>query len=134
MHRYRPYSATAPSSRATPTTRCQKCLKLGMSRHNNAAPAAYPLPGHYSYDCKATTQDRPYVSRPSRTQQLRDPKLLTKLTEAAPPDDKKGLADSILKAKEDERKTRKRTRDGYERAQCLFGSCLQDRTETRTID
>jgi hypothetical protein len=30
MHRYRPYSS-ASSSRATPTTRCQKCLKLGRS-------------------------------------------------------------------------------------------------------
>jgi hypothetical protein len=29
MHRYRPYSS---ASKATPTTRCQKCLKLGTSR------------------------------------------------------------------------------------------------------
>ncbi|KAA8907844.1 zinc knuckle-domain-containing protein [Sphaerosporella brunnea] len=94
MHRYRPYSS---ASRATPTTRCQKCLKLG----------------HYSYECKATTQERPYISRPSRTQQLFNPKLQPKLTEAMPPADeaRKGVADSILKAKEEDR-SRKRRRDG----------------------
>ncbi|KAF8243960.1 hypothetical protein K440DRAFT_28353 [Wilcoxina mikolae CBS 423.85] len=105
MHRYRPYSSSASSSRATPTTRCQKCLKLG----------------HYSYECKATTQDRPYISRPSRTQQLQNPKLQQKLTEAAPPEEfsltnRKGVADSILKQKEVEReregRNRKRRRDG----------------------
>lgn len=39
---------------------------------------------HYSYECKATAQERPYVSRPSRTQQLRNPKLVPKLTNDAP--------------------------------------------------
>lgn len=34
---------------------------------------------HYSYECKSTTQDRPYVSRPSRTQQLQNPDLVPKL-------------------------------------------------------
>lgn len=38
------------------------------------------LERHYSYECKATTQERPYVSRPSRSQQLRNPKLVPKLT------------------------------------------------------
>ncbi|KAI5857146.1 zinc knuckle-domain-containing protein [Tricharina praecox] len=102
MHRYRPYSS---ASKATPTTRCQKCLKLG----------------HYSYECKSVAQERPYISRPSRTQQLFNPKLQTKLTEAAPPNEvslttKKGVADSILKQKEEEReregRSRKRRRDG----------------------
>ena len=32
--------------------------------------------GHFIYDCKGA---RPYVSRPSRTQQLENPKLLAKL-------------------------------------------------------
>jgi len=77
--------------------------------------------GHYSYECKSDVQERPYVSRPSRTQQLFNPKLQTKLTEATPPDDvklttKKGVADSILKQKEEEReredRSRKRRRDG----------------------
>jgi hypothetical protein len=75
----------------------------------------YQQTGHYSYECKATTQERPYIPRPSRTQQLFNPKLQPKLTEAAPPEDltkPKGVADIILKAKEDER-SRKRPRDGY---------------------
>lgn len=40
--------------------------------------------GHYSYECTAAQQDRPYVSRPSRTQQLSDPKLAPKIVEAEP--------------------------------------------------
>lgn len=74
--------------------------------------------GHYSYECKATLQDRPYVPRPSRTQQLFNPKLQQKLTEAVPPAEAmgRGVADSILKQKELERgrqgQNRKRRRDG----------------------
>jgi len=101
MHRYRPYASS--SSKATPTTRCQKCLKQG----------------HYSYECKASTQERPYISRPSRTQQLFNPKLQPKLTEAVPPEEpslieRKGLADSILRQKQAERggRGRKRRRNG----------------------
>lgn len=32
--------------------------------------------GHFTYECKAT---RPYVSRPSRTAQLENPRVLAKL-------------------------------------------------------
>lgn len=39
---------------------------------------------HYSYECKASAQERPYVSRPSRTQQLRNPKLQPKLDSDKP--------------------------------------------------
>lgn len=38
-----------------------------------------PAERHYSYECKGTTQDRPYIARPSRTQQLFNPKLVPKL-------------------------------------------------------
>ncbi|KAF2127060.1 hypothetical protein P153DRAFT_398434 [Dothidotthia symphoricarpi CBS 119687] len=87
-------------SKASADTLCQKCLKRG----------------HYSYECKATTQERPYVSRPSRTQQLLNPKLKPKLTTEVPNEllRKKGVADDILKQKEDargrDRKSRKRSR------------------------
>lgn len=55
----------------TPTNvQCQKCLKRG----------------HYSYECKAQLQERPYKARPSRTQQLLNPKLAPKLTNDAPDD------------------------------------------------
>ncbi|CAZ79279.1 unnamed protein product [Tuber melanosporum] len=93
MNRYRgPFSSSAASSKATPTTRCQKCLKLG----------------HYSYECKATISERPYTSRPSRTQQFLNPRLRQELTEAAPPSDvtvnrKKGTADEILMKNKNER-------------------------------
>ncbi|KAI4818580.1 hypothetical protein E4T44_10459 [Aureobasidium sp. EXF-8845] len=40
--------------------------------------------GHYSYDCKAQAQERPYISRPSRSQQFLNPKLKPKLANIAP--------------------------------------------------
>ncbi|MCJ1375227.1 hypothetical protein MMC20_006461 [Loxospora ochrophaea] len=57
---------------------------------------------HYSYECKATAQERPYASRPSRTQQLVNPKLVPKLTSDTPNDllRKTGIADELLAKKE----------------------------------
>ncbi|KAA8619720.1 zf-CCHC-3 domain containing protein [Pyrenophora tritici-repentis] len=77
-------------SKASADTLCQKCLKRG----------------HYSYECKAPAQERPYKPRPSRTQQLLNPNLKPKLTTEVPVDlvRKKGVADDILKKKEEERK------------------------------
>lgn len=79
---------TGPS-KASATTLCQKCLQRG----------------HYSYECKAKAQERPYKSRPSRTQQLLNPSLKPRLTTEVPSDlvRKKGVADDILKKKEEER-------------------------------
>lgn len=90
---------TGPS-KASATTLCQKCLQRG----------------HYSYECKARAQDRPYKSRPSRTQQLLNPRLAPALTTEVPSDlvRKKGVADDILKRKDEERlreSGRKRGRD-----------------------
>ncbi|KAK3684868.1 zinc knuckle-domain-containing protein [Podospora appendiculata] len=78
---------------------CQKCLKRG----------------HYSYECKAAPQERPYVPRPSRTQQLFNPKLLPKLANAVPDalQRKKGVADEELAKKEAER-ARKRDLEAEE--------------------
>jgi len=52
--------------RAGPSTVCQKCLERG----------------HYSFECKAIA--RPYASRPSRSQQLANPRLRSQITNAAP--------------------------------------------------
>ncbi|KAI0202081.1 zinc knuckle-domain-containing protein [Astrocystis sublimbata] len=79
----------APTKSTPASVQCQKCLKRG----------------HYSYECKAAAQERPYVARPSRTQQLRNPKLVPKLdsdTITAKPD-VKGLADQELAKREAER-------------------------------
>ncbi|POS76112.1 hypothetical protein DHEL01_v205491 [Diaporthe helianthi] len=67
---------------------------------------------HYSYECKVQLQERPYNPRPSRTQQLLDPKLVPKLTNDTPDDAtrKKGVADEELAKKEAER-ARKRELD-----------------------
>lgn len=64
MNRYRTTPGLGPS-KASATTTCQKCLGKG----------------HYSYECKASLQSRPYTSRASRTQQLRNPKLKPMLAE-----------------------------------------------------
>ncbi|KAJ4125080.1 hypothetical protein NW768_009422 [Fusarium equiseti] len=76
------------------------------------APVLTFLERHYSYECKATTQERPYVSRPSRSQQLRNPKLVPKLTNETlnPLEKKEGVADAEL-AKADAERARKRERE-----------------------
>lgn len=69
--------------RPTPANiQCQKCLKRG----------------HYSYECKTPVQERPYVPRPSRTQQLRNPSLMPKLANdsLSATERRQGLADSEL--------------------------------------
>lgn len=64
MNKYRTTPGLGPS-KATASTTCQKCLAKG----------------HYSYECKASLQSRPYTSRASRTEQLRNPKLKPALAE-----------------------------------------------------
>lgn len=54
---------------------------------------------HYSYQCTSTVQDRPYIARPSRSQQLSNPKLVPKLTEATPPELQKKYASCASYAK-----------------------------------
>lgn len=100
MNSYRGSTIGAPS-KATPSTLCQKCLKRG----------------HYSYECKAVAQERPYVSRPSRTQQLFNPKLVPKLTNDAPQDlsgSKGKQEEQLAKTKLEEDRGRKRDRDGHD--------------------
>ncbi|KAL7419577.1 hypothetical protein Q5752_005489 [Cryptotrichosporon argae] len=77
------------AGRSSANTRCQKCLKLG----------------HATYECKNA---RPYVSRPSRTAQLAAGVRARERPSVDVPDEFRanagvGLADRILKAKEDER-------------------------------
>ncbi|KAI1812533.1 zinc knuckle-domain-containing protein [Poronia punctata] len=78
-----------PQKSTPANVQCQKCLKRG----------------HYSYECKASAQERPYIPRPSRTQQLFNPKLVPKLTSETPDaqENKKGLADEQLAKREAER-------------------------------
>ncbi|KAJ5995771.1 hypothetical protein N7481_002748 [Penicillium waksmanii] len=117
MNRYRNAPGMRGPSKASPTTQCQKCLQRDI------------------YECKGTAQDRPYKPRPSRTQQLLNPKLMPKLStenpntllesyvfnsaETMPTDpsiakltqNSNGVADGIL-AKRDEERGRKRDLDG----------------------
>ncbi|KAK4144183.1 uncharacterized protein C8A04DRAFT_28085 [Dichotomopilus funicola] len=67
---------------------------------------------HYSYECKSAPQERPYIARPSRTQQLSNPKLLPKLASDTPNflQEKEGVADQELAKREAER-ARQRQRE-----------------------
>ena len=77
MSKYAPHKRSTNQPRATSSTTCQKCLQkviwISLQRvidlnANNV--------GHFIYECK---YERPYISRPSRTQQLENPRLLAKL-------------------------------------------------------
>ncbi|KAK5987147.1 hypothetical protein PT974_11265 [Cladobotryum mycophilum] len=62
----------------------------------------------YNPHIHASAQERPYATRPSRSQQLRNPKLVPKLTnDALKPLEKKGVADEEL-AKIEAERARKR--------------------------
>ncbi|KAH6912671.1 zinc knuckle-domain-containing protein [Coprinopsis sp. MPI-PUGE-AT-0042] len=89
MSKFAPHGKrSANQPKASSATICQKCLERG----------------HFTYECKGA---RPYVSRPSRTQQLENPKLRAKATPSVevPEEFKRpaGLASKILEGKEKER-------------------------------
>ncbi|EPT05203.1 hypothetical protein FOMPIDRAFT_1027394 [Fomitopsis schrenkii] len=92
MSRFAPHRRSANNPRATASTVCQRCLGTG----------------HFTYECKGS---RPYISRPSRTQQLENPRVLSKLKADGKPSvdvpeefqNKPGTANRILEAKEKER-------------------------------
>ncbi|KAF2872418.1 zinc knuckle-domain-containing protein [Massariosphaeria phaeospora] len=110
-------SAARGRSKATGSTVCQKCLQRG----------------HYSYECTVTAQQRPYKPRPSRTQQLLDPKLKPKLTTEVPNDllRKTGVADELLAKKEEERRgKRSRDDDGHSRKRSRSISYSSDSAST----
>ncbi|KAH8925602.1 hypothetical protein BT69DRAFT_1279572 [Atractiella rhizophila] len=72
---------------ASKNTQCQKCEQYG----------------HFTYQCNSTAQYKP---RPSRTQQLLNPKVAKTTPSVELPDEfrnKTGVADEILKGKEKER-------------------------------
>ncbi|PTU22433.1 hypothetical protein P175DRAFT_0507278 [Aspergillus ochraceoroseus IBT 24754] len=87
MNRYRNAPGVRGPSKATASTLCQKCLKRDI------------------YECKVSAQERPYMARPSRTQQLQNPKLRPQLSTEVPSDPSrtKGVADGILTKREEER-------------------------------
>ncbi|KAI9928560.1 hypothetical protein MW887_001774 [Aspergillus wentii] len=93
MNRYRNAPGLRGPTKASASTLCQKCLKRDI------------------YECTASAQERPYTSRPSRTQQLQNPRLRPQLTTEVPNDIlRPNAADEIL-AKRDEERGRKREMD-----------------------
>ncbi|TFK52574.1 hypothetical protein OE88DRAFT_1657912 [Heliocybe sulcata] len=112
MSKFAPHRKSYSNPTATSSTICQKCLGTG----------------HFTYQCKATA--RPYLSRPSRTQQLENPRSLAKLKEAGRPSvdvpeelkSKTGTANRILEAKEKERAEKKKSSDGPSRKRARRGS------------
>ncbi|BFZ61728.1 hypothetical protein YB2330_002803 [Saitoella coloradoensis] len=108
-----PYQQSKPNT-ATATTRCQKCLGFG----------------HWTYECKGG--ERVYNARPSRTQQLRNPKLMPELTEVVPEEIKngKGVADKVLSEREAERRRRRR----QEKLRCFATTSNHSLTVPRDPD
>lgn len=96
MSKYAPHKRSANQPKATSSTTCQKCLGKG----------------HFTYECKG---QRPYISRPSRTAQLENPRLAAKLKQTieVPEEFTKpaGTANQILEAKEKEREKEKEGED-----------------------
>ncbi|KAI0300268.1 zinc knuckle-domain-containing protein [Russula brevipes] len=105
MSKFAPHRRSGNNPRATSSTVCQKCLSTG----------------HFTYECKAT---RPYVSRPSRTAQLENPRALTTLKADGKPSvdvpeefkNKNGTADRILEAREKQREEETETNRAKKRA------------------
>ncbi|OQE77409.1 hypothetical protein PENNAL_c0062G04577 [Penicillium nalgiovense] len=89
--------------------RYRNAPRLGGSNSNKATATTLRLtnsdPRHYSFDCKASAQERPYIPRPSRTQQLLNPELVPKLSSDNPNEllRKEGVADELLATREEER-------------------------------
>ncbi|KAK7056816.1 hypothetical protein VNI00_002533 [Paramarasmius palmivorus] len=90
MSKFAPHRRSANNPRATSSTVCQKCLGHG----------------HFTYECKGS---RPYISRPSRTQQLQNAGALLKAgvkPSVEVPEEFKsrtGVANKILENREKER-------------------------------
>ncbi|KAJ5562207.1 hypothetical protein N7461_000968 [Penicillium sp. DV-2018c] len=106
MNRYRNAPTLRGPSKATASTLCQKCLKRDMCPPLMLfRPSADFVLRHYSYECKAPAQERPYIPRPSRTQQLQNPDLIPKLSSDNPNEllRKEGIADELLARREEER-------------------------------
>ncbi|UQC84739.1 uncharacterized protein CLUP02_10235 [Colletotrichum lupini] len=131
-----PYRGRGGPRQSTPANvQCQKCLKRDKSTSKRyVANIKLTLTErHYSYECKESATARPYVSRPSRTQQLRNPKLMPKLSNDTPDDAqrKKGIADEELAKKEAER-ARKRELD--ERDDELIRQTESKRRRSESVD
>ncbi|KAH9080533.1 zinc knuckle-domain-containing protein [Lactarius deliciosus] len=109
MSKFAPHSRSGNNPRPNSSTVCQKCLRTG----------------HFTYECKST---RPYVSRPSRTAQLENPRLLAKLKADGNPSievpeefkNKSGTADRILEAKEKQREKEDKGRAKKRTKRCAF--------------
>jgi nitrate reductase beta subunit len=80
MSKFAPHRRSNNNPRANSATVCQKCLGTGMCPPLDVVAKAIWTErnhaGHFIFECKST---RPYVSRPSRTEMLENPKLLAKL-------------------------------------------------------
>ena len=86
MSKYAPHRASTNNPRATSSTICQKCLGRGAYKFLFASLLLNLILiislGHFIYECKST---RPYVSRPSRTEMLKNPRLAAKLRNEGKP-------------------------------------------------
>lgn len=106
-------SASAVGSSASAASQCQKCFQTG----------------HWTYECK---NERVYISRPSRTQQLKNPKLRMKPSiddldgngvdddDEERPDAVNGKAEVERRSKKSKRKHRSKSDSGSDSEASVF--------------
>lgn len=104
-------SASAMGSSASAASQCQKCFQTG----------------HWTYECK---NERVYISRPSRTQQLKNPKLRMKPSvddldgndngDDERPDAVNGKAEVEKRSKKSKRKHRSKSDSGSDSEASVF--------------
>ncbi|KAG7533558.1 hypothetical protein ISN45_Aa08g011850 [Arabidopsis thaliana x Arabidopsis arenosa] len=102
-------SASAVGSSASAASQCQKCFQTG----------------HWTYECK---NERVYISRPSRTQQLKNPKLRMKPSiddlggndDEEKPDATNGKAEVERRSKKSKRKHRSKSDSGSDSEASVF--------------
>lgn len=104
------------SSSSGPSSQCQKCFQAG----------------HWTYECK---NERVYMSRPSRTQQLKNPKLKMTLSvsyELENPDIKKG--DKTEKSQKKEKGKKSRTKGRSKRKHRSGSDSEKDSSEASVFE
>ncbi|KAL1190952.1 hypothetical protein V5N11_020924 [Cardamine amara subsp. amara] len=103
-------SAVAVGGTSAAASQCQKCFQTG----------------HWTYECK---NERVYISRPSRTQQLKNPKLRMKPSiddlgdendDEERPDAANGKADGERRSKKSKRKHRSKSDSGSDSEASVF--------------
>ncbi|GFP85265.1 zinc finger cchc domain-containing protein 10 [Phtheirospermum japonicum] len=107
-----PKNSTATIS--GPASQCQKCYQTG----------------HWTYECK---NERVYISRPSRTQQLKNPKLRMKVSITYDLDNKKSEKKKSEKKKSEKKKSKRKHKSDTESANDSEASVFESESDASLV-